>query len=207
MKSSSGPSRASFPEEKKFPWLPLLLDAYWISDKGVYSRLKKEKKLGRKLACKKGCSSCCRAHTDIPVYPIELTGIFWYMAEKIDGEARRMITENLAKKQNAGGPPCPFLIEGACAIHAVRPMACRHFNVLDTACAPGEDPFFTRRNDIASPSEEYTHKAFAATLPFYGIGKDADEILAVGRLRNGQAVNLMDYNWTRLLEILEQINK
>ena len=207
MKAPSGPpARASFAEEKKFLWLPLLLNAYWITDKGVQSRLKKEKKRGRKLACKKGCSNCCRAHTDIPVYPIELAGIYWYMAEKIDALARRQILENLAtrKEKGSGGPPCPFLVDGACAIHVIRPMACRHFNVLDTPCAPGEDPFFARREDVAPPSGEYTHNAFAATLPFYGIGPDTDEILAVGRLRNTQAVNLIEYNWTRLVEILNQ---
>lgn len=63
------PFRFSFPEDEKiYDWLSPLLNAYYIVYKGIAEAIKREKK--RKVACRKGCSSCCRTHKTIPVYTI-----------------------------------------------------------------------------------------------------------------------------------------
>jgi Fe-S-cluster containining protein len=172
---SSSVKRLSFPgDEKLHPWLAVLLEAYYIVDKGIAGAIDAEKKKGRKLACGKGCSSCCRTHKDIPAYPLELTGISWYAAEKITGTQRATLIKQL--EQCMEGEPCPFLIEGACSIHPLRPMACRQFNVFGTPCEEGEDPYYTRRGDVLSPVKKHVDQAFFIMLPFYGIEKESDRI-------------------------------
>lgn len=172
---SSSIKRLSFPdEEKKHPWLKLLLDAYHIVDRGIAKAIEEEIKKGRRLACGKGCSSCCRTHKDIPVYPLELTGISWYVAERITGSQRATLMKQL--EQNMEGKQCPFLSEGVCSIHPLRPMACRQFNVFGTPCEEGEDPYYTRRGDVLCPVKKHVDQAFLIMLPFYGIEKESERI-------------------------------
>ena len=76
------PQRLTFTkDETRYPWLKLLLDAYEIIDRGISAAIEREQKQGRTLACTKGCSSCCASHQDIPVYPLELMGMSWYVIE------------------------------------------------------------------------------------------------------------------------------
>ena len=129
--------RARFPEdEQKLPWLPMLLDAYAIADTGVAVALRdEEKKRKKKLACRKGCGNCCADQKDLPLYPHELIGIYWYVSEKIGSPDRDILKGRLAG--HAAGSACPFLIDGSCSIHPVRPIGCRQFNVFTAPCAPG----------------------------------------------------------------------
>lgn len=81
--------RLSFPDdESRQAWLPLLLEACAIVDAGINEAIRREEKQGRSLACHKGCAACCRSHTTIPVYPLELIGINWYVVEKITAPVR-----------------------------------------------------------------------------------------------------------------------
>ena len=90
------PQRCSFPEEEKSrSWLSLLMDAYHIIDKGVAKAIASEKKKGKKLACAKGCSNCCLTHNDIPIYPLEIIGITWYVTEKLAGDVRDILRPQL----------------------------------------------------------------------------------------------------------------
>lgn len=83
------PKRLTFTDdEKRFKWLTTLLDAYSIIDEGVSAAISREHKRGRELACAKGCSSCCTTHQDIPVYPLELMGMSWYIIEKLQAPLR-----------------------------------------------------------------------------------------------------------------------
>lgn len=66
----------------------MLLDAYHAVDKGIAKAVEAEERKGRRTACAKGCSNCCRTLRDIPVYPLELMGISWYTAEKVTGDIR-----------------------------------------------------------------------------------------------------------------------
>ena len=94
------PKRLDFRAEEAYhPWLSMLLDAYYIVDKGISEAVKLEGRKGKRLACFKGCSSCCRTHATIPVYPLELVGISWFVTEKIKGLGRERVKYALQHHQ------------------------------------------------------------------------------------------------------------
>lgn len=201
--------RLSFPEaEAAHEWLPMLLDAYHIADQGVSESIRQVTAKGRKLACAKGCSTCCICHRSIPAYPIELVGLTWYATEILSGELRQQLKIRLHDASRENG--CVFLLDGACSIHPMRPMACRHFNVFDTPCAEGEDAFFTRRKDVLTPIRDYTDEAFFHMLPFYGVKKAGDrrKIIKKGQ-QHEAAKDFMSMKWEELarrMEIFDQKN-
>lgn len=198
--------RFNFPEdEARFAWLPMLLDAYEIIDKGVDIAIKREKrKTQRRTACSEGCGACCKTHTDIPVYPLELAGIYWYAIEKMTGQARTVLMEQLADHE--GKPPCPFLINNACSIYPIRPVACRQFIVFTKPCAEAEDAFHSRREDVLTPLQDFTDQAFFAMLPFYGITKEADRIQAVkNKVLNTRVRNLQECDWKALAKKMNDV--
>ncbi len=201
-KKSGISPRVSFPEdEKRIPWLPLLLEAYAIADTGVRVAIRNEEKRRKvRLACGKGCGNCCVHQRDIPLYPHELVGIYWYVSEKLDPAARYMLKDRLSTHGKES--PCPFVIDGTCVIHPLRPIGCRQFNVFTTPCAPEEDPYFTRRNDVLIPLGEYTDRAFAAVLPFYNIKWEGDP--AAIRLIRSQIMNLQAFDWNKLVSVIEK---
>ncbi|MDA8085845.1 MAG: YkgJ family cysteine cluster protein [Nitrospiraceae bacterium] len=214
----SARERLRFPEdEARLPWLPILLEAYSVIDAGVlHATDELEKRQNKKLACRKGCGHCCRSHTDIPFYPLELTGIYWFCMEKMEQAAREELKEKIRGRCGAGAAPrreegCIFLHlsssqpGGACSIHQLRPAACRQFNVFGRPCAPGEDPFFTRRGDVLTPVREYMDRALFVMMPFYGIHGEAQREKAVreGFFLRTQAMNLQKQNWTELLRLME----
>ena len=197
------PDRISFPDdEAAYPWLSTLLDAYFVADEGIAEAIRREERQGRRLACAKGCSSCCRTHATIPVYPLELMGLSWYATEKLEGPARDVLKERLASHRDLDA--CPFLIEGACAVHAVRPLACRHFNVFGAGCAEGEDAYYTRRQDVLTPIKKYKDQAFYIMLLFHGLKKKAERRQAIksGAI-HGWAKVMRECNWESLAERMD----
>lgn len=198
--------RLRFPQDEgKFPWLSMLLDAYAIIDEGVAVAVKAEEdELNIKLACREGCDNCCRAQSDIPLYPLELIGVSWFATEKVTGPQRATLKEQLAS--HGEGDPCPFLLNRSCAIHLLRPVACRQFNVFYEPCDEGEDPYFTRRDDVLTPIQDYTDRAFSAMLPFYGVHRNADKTLAVRNIIETQALNLQSFDWKNLVKIMEDFD-
>jgi len=197
-RTSSNIKRLSFPaDEKRLDWLPMLLDAYHIADKGINTAIRKRTSRGERLACAKGCSSCCAIHSTIPVYPLELVGIYWFCIEKLTGPERDRIREQL--KRFSTGDPCPFLVNGVCGIHPMRPLACRHFNVFNKACEPGEDPYYTRRNDVLTPDEAIKNRAIETMLPFHGFRDRAKRKIAMNSgYLNRQVQNLHEIDWKAL---------
>ena len=198
--------RLSFPEdEKNHPWLKLLLDACYILDKGIANAIESEQRKGRRLACGKGCSSCC-AQADIPVYPLEIAGISWYATEKISGSMRDILRRQLEgfKKNDH----CSFLIDGACSIHPVRPMACRQFNIFGKPCEEGEDPYYTRREDVMAPVKRHVDQAFFIMLPFYGVEKESERtrIVETGAFHK-MAKEFHACKWKDLVEKMERFDK
>lgn len=184
-------------DEARFPWLSLLLSMYRITDQGVAQGIRQAGRQGRTLACTRGCAACCRSHIDIPVYPLELTGIAWFVAEKLDGELRERLRQQLA--QHRANPSCPFLVDEACAIHPLRPMACRHFNVFDRACAEGEDAFHTRRQDVLTPVAFHKNKALAIMLRHHQVPTETER---KAHVENGSvhslAQSLREVRWENL---------
>jgi Fe-S-cluster containining protein len=199
--------RTSFPhDEKERSWLKLLLDAYFIVDKGIAKAIEAERKKGKKLACSKGCSTCCSTHNDIPIYPLEIIGITWFAAEKISGPERQILKKQLADFRKI--PPCPFLIEGVCSVHPVRPMACRQFNVFGKPCKKGEDPFHTRREDVMDPVKKHVDQAFFLMLPYYGIEKESERIRIVEAGGFHKMVKeLHACNWTELAAKMDRFDR
>jgi Fe-S-cluster containining protein len=196
-KTSVGLSRRlHFPEDElRLPWLPALLDSLAIADTGVAIAVRDtEKKEKKKLACAKDCDVCCQ-QPDIPLYPHELPGLAWFVTEKLGPDKRVQVLDQCSRHRT--GSPCPFLIDHACAVHPVRPIACRQYNVFTTRCAPGEDPYFTRRADVLVPLADYTDRAFAAVAAFYGMERERDIEKAVRSIK-AKIANLQEYDWKKL---------
>ena len=205
--TAAGPRRLSFPiEEQALDWLPMLLDAYHCADTGVAEGVRREQANGRTLACAKGCSACCRSHITIPVYPLELVGMTWFVTEKLQGPARDPLKAQL--RTHRQGQPCPFLVQGECAVHPMRPLACRHFNVFGRACAEGEDAKYTRRQDVLTPIPKYKDDAFFAMLPFYGVKRTSErrKLIKSGALHQMARV-LQQCNWHSLAERMDRFDQ
>jgi Fe-S-cluster containining protein len=191
--------RLRFPEdEKRQPWLPLLLEMQHLTNQGVAAAIKAD---GRKLACGRGCASCCRTHTDIPVYPLELMGIAWYAGEKLAGAMGNSVHERVAAQllQHRTLGACPFLVDEACAIHPLRPMACRQFNVFNTVCAVGEDAFHTRLGDVLKPDMKLKNEALREMLRHHGIhdGRERRRLVESGEVHK-LAQSLREMRWETL---------
>ena len=201
------PKRVKFPEhENRLPWLKILMDAYLILDQGISESIKREEKQGKTLACSKGCSTCCKSHESIPVYPLELMGMFWFATEVLDGKLRESLKAQLKQLENIQS--CPFLIDSVCAIHSVRPMACRSFNVFNTSCAEGEDAYFTRREDVLTPLKKYTDDAFNIMLPFYGIKDKAERRKMLKKGGQHQLAKVMrELNWISLANKMDDFDR
>lgn len=202
------PRRLNFPNaEAAFDWLPMILDAYFIADQGIYEGIQKElKKKGRSLACSKGCSTCCRTHVTIPVYPLELYGLYWYLSDEIEAGQKGRIIEQLS--EFIPGKGCPFLVDGICGVHPMRPMACRFFNVFNRVCDENEDPFYTRRNDVFTPDEKVKEKALTMMLPHHGIVQrpEKKEAIRSGYL-NRFVKNLQELRWPDIAERLKNADR
>jgi len=196
--------RLSFPQdEQRQPWLAPLLEAYHLIDLGVAEGVARAARQGRRLACAKGCAACCRAHLTIPVYPLELVGIYWYVTERLEEPVRSRLKAQL--RAHVSGAPCPFLVDEACSIHPLRPMACRQFNVFDRVCAEGEDAFHTRPQDVLVPDRRRVDAAFFELLPFYGVkGKRERRDTLKKGLQHALAKVLQEQDWAKLAGRMEE---
>jgi Fe-S-cluster containining protein len=201
------PARLSFPDDEKvYDWLSHLLDAYYIVDKGVAGAIKRETKKHRKLACNKGCSSCCKTHQTIPVYPLELVGISWYVTEKLSGHERESLKHQLRSYKT--DDPCPFLQDGVCMIHPVRPISCRQFTVFGKPCADNEDPYYTRLKDVLPPVKRHVDQAFFIMLPFYGVNEETERRKVIQNGSVHQLVKLIQTcNWKTLADRMDDLGK
>jgi Fe-S-cluster containining protein len=185
--------------EERLPWLTILMDAYFIIDKGISEAIKREEKQGQRLACARGCSSCCRSHETIPVYPLELMAMSWYATEMIEGEIRQKLIHQLQQLESLN--TCPFLIDNACSLHIVRPIACRSFNVFNQQCAKGEDAYYTRRADVLTPIKKYMDEAYNVMLPFYGIKNKLERRKCIKTGSIHQVAKVMrELNWSSLAD-------
>lgn len=115
---------------------------------------------GEKVSCRKGCDACCRQM--VPIAPSEAFGLAEYLdslpaavavpiLERFDLAVEALqdkgLLESLKHRERlseaelhaldrayfAAQVACPFLVDKACSIHAVRPLACREFLVSSPA--------------------------------------------------------------------------
>ena len=122
---------------------------------------------GEKVSCRKGCDACCRQM--VPIAPVEAFALAAHLdalppgtaapvLERFDQAVEALdekgLLEPLRRRHAlsvsamravdrayfAAQIACPFLEEGACTIHAVRPLACREYLVTSPAsqCAAPE---------------------------------------------------------------------
>ena len=189
-----------YPEDEKIhPWLTMLLESYSITDQGVSAAIESETSIDRKLACHRGCAACCRTHTSIPVTPIELVGISWHVTEKIEGSTRKKLQSQLQKHQS--GEACPFLVDNVCSIYEFRPYACRHFNVFNQVCDEGEDAYYTRKEDVLTPSQSSIDDAYFETLPFYDLEQNEENKYKVEKGEINKVIHvLQELNWESLAD-------
>lgn len=190
-------------DEARLPWLPLLTRMHRTVDAGVEAAVRaEERRRGARRACRRGCSVCCRHQSDIPAFPLELTGISWYCAERLEGSARAAVRAQLGRHVRGG--PCPFLIDDACAVHPVRPAACRLFTVFGRPCAEGEDPYHARRADLLAPPPGLLARAWREMLPFHGATDPQDQREWLERrLVDALAVNLPACDWRSLVRVMD----
>ena len=174
MKNCKKLLRQSFPEhEKKYYWLPMLLDAYYLNDIGVLDERKIEtRKREQKIACGKRCYYCCLKPA-VPITEIEIMGISWYISEILsDPVIRNRLKEQLIHHNDV--TQCPFLIDRICSIYIVRPIACREYHIFGEPCKRNEIPEETRPHDVWSPSRRVARKTASKLLPYYGFKNQVD---------------------------------
>jgi len=85
--------------------------------------------------CKIGCSWCCRS-LRVEALPQEIFRIAREQRRRGDLtelliKLRAYTDKIAATKEAPQGADCPFLVEDACSIYAIRPMMCRKCNSLD----------------------------------------------------------------------------
>jgi Fe-S-cluster containining protein len=71
------------------------------------------------IACRKGCSACCR---HLSLFPVEAAALAAAL-KRLPAPAAEHIRARAAQATPAG--PCPLLEEGACLLYADRPIICR----------------------------------------------------------------------------------
>lgn len=90
---------------------------------------------GVRFDCKKGCSWCCRSFR-VDALPQEIFRIARELRRRgelapvvaaLSGYSARARQATTFRRDSA----CPFLVDNACSIYAVRPMMCRKCNSLD----------------------------------------------------------------------------
>ncbi|MGE4291781.1 MAG: YkgJ family cysteine cluster protein [Desulfovibrio sp.] len=94
------------------------------------------------VACARGCSHCC--YNQISLTPPEAVHLGLFVLEKYRGEALAEVASRVetilglirGKSRSEIGTirhllPCPFLEDGACAVHPVRPLVCRGWNSVN----------------------------------------------------------------------------
>ena len=72
-------------------------------------------------------------------------------------------------------------------------------------CDEGEDPYYTRREDVLTPLKKYVDRAFFLMLPFYGVEDENKrwKIIESGGVH--QVVKLLQTcNWKSLAEKMEE---
>ncbi|MGH8122700.1 MAG: YkgJ family cysteine cluster protein [Rudaea sp.] len=128
---------------------------------------------GVRFACAKGCSYCCQLKVD--AYPQETFRIARGLRERthLTGLMEALATHASRNKDvidKRSREPCPFLVDHACSIYAMRPAMCRKTVSLDVErckafaeTVPSDPEMFYKSNAIISGSAKaYARKKVAS---------------------------------------------
>lgn len=187
-------------DEDRQSWLMALLDAYALIDGGVAAVTEDRVRAGQgSTACREGCHFCCIQ--PIPVTPLEVEGVFWFLQRKASADIRRAMAARLGAYRP--GPECPMLLDGRCAVHPLRPVICRDFNIFSEPCRKGEDPSRTRPGDLLTPMPRVVAEAYGLMLPYYGIvGREERREAVRGRYHLARTRLMQNVDWSPLATIL-----
>jgi Fe-S-cluster containining protein len=137
----------------------LVPSALEITELLVSQANRREEQAGRHISCCAGCGACCRQM--VPLSPPEALYLSQVL-DALPDTRRRAVLERFARIDReleerglidelfdphySDEPmlkiarayfqlqlPCPFLVDEACSIHALRPVACREYNVTSKA--------------------------------------------------------------------------
>lgn len=117
-------------------------------------------KKGVQFACAKGCSHCCSL--EVSSFPQETFRIARELEARADREALVARLAAHAERNPRGTDrlqrePCPFLVDHACSIYDVRPLACRKCMSLDVERC-------REMSETIPSNEEMYYKTEAVTL-------------------------------------------
>ncbi|HHV65345.1 MAG TPA: YkgJ family cysteine cluster protein [Peptococcaceae bacterium] len=190
--------RPSYPQEIDKPWLSRLLDIYQLLDAWVEVETHL-KGIKNKIACFKGCGSCCRL-LPVPINHLEYLGLSWYVTEMLVCEDRYAVKSRLQNLSEDS--PCPFLIDNACLVYPLRPLACRQFFILNNPCLEGQNPWFKRREDIyCALNQEISWLIATRYFPVYGLKGEAEQRKAFNEgFLTAQDKPLTAYRWSAVSE-------
>lgn len=195
------PARSCEPDEDDYPWLTILLDALHILDHGLSQEVPaEEQRRGLRVGCHAGCTACCQSN--VRLRPIEVEGIAWYAATRLDEPTWRRVKAQLAQPD---GPTCPFLLDGQCSVRPLRPITCRTFFVFGPSCKVGERLLETRFGDIFEHSEELNERVALRLFDdtSFGLSSDRDKRAAY---RTGtmyrSAMRMLQVDWIATIDAL-----
>ncbi|HXG32019.1 MAG TPA: YkgJ family cysteine cluster protein [Bryobacteraceae bacterium] len=82
-----------------------------------------------RFECQAGCTACCRASGFVYLTEEDLRrAAAWLKMSPEEFEARYVYrTRRRLRLRKSGDSPCPFLRDGGCAIHPVKPTQCRAY--------------------------------------------------------------------------------
>ena len=85
-----------------------------------------------RIACRKGCSDCCR---HLSLFPVEGAALAEAVETLPAAEADRI---RCRARESAPDGPCPLLEDGACLLYGARPLICRTHGMPLIMMADGE---------------------------------------------------------------------
>jgi Fe-S-cluster containining protein len=191
--------RERYPDdEAHYIWLSPLLDAYHIQNTGIAVELEQEsRKRNATVACRRGCTACCERPA-VPLTEVELNGIIWYVTTKLNDSLRDTVKTQVSNRQKS--LRCIFLVDNACAIYPVRPIACRILHVFGQECRHGDNVCETRPGEVWSHSRELGRRVAYALMPLYGItGKQNMDAQFDAGFLNNASVSMLEQPWDLLL--------
>ncbi len=200
------PDRRHYPQEGKYSCLTIVLDSYAICDEALQQEISREEgKRGVKAACAKGCYFCCM-HYDIPVSTSEFMGIAWYASEILESDVREELSKKLTAQAFTTG--CPFLLDGACSIYPLRPLACREFVVYRAPCKESEDPYFSRPEDMhpANPERKLRTALRFLDSPVYGVLTKEKKLAAIENgIMHKNIPGMHEIEWGIIIEKMSSV--
>ncbi len=134
------------------------------------------------LDCRRGCAFCC--HLPVETTAAEAARGLEYARAHLDDAGFAALASRIeaaeeayplsADQPPARHPPCPFLLDGACLVYAVRPLACRGWNSADVAAC--ESAYLEGVSAVAVPVDTRIRGVYA----------NASEALARGLVQSGR---------------------